>query len=130
MIKDKTKGVSVKLILKQYQSNADMIGMIEGLNNQLKSIAKIITEIYSSDDKSVSSQKKEWIMKILNFKEYKEQQKKVELMLKTAQQYYYAETVEHTENEDELMEIDGIQVWAALFKRGIKQQDSKLNSKK
>ena len=60
IIKDRNKGVSIKSTQKkQYQSNVDIIGIIERLNNQLKSIAKAITEMYSSDDESVSSQKKE-----------------------------------------------------------------------
>ena len=38
--------------------NTDMIEVIESLNNQLKSITKVITDICSSNNESVSSQKR------------------------------------------------------------------------
>ena len=116
--------------MKQYQSNVDIIGIIEGLNNQLKCITKAITEIYSSDNELVLSQKKEQIIKILNSKEYKEQQEKVELILKLSQQYNYPKIVEYIKKEEESMEIDSVQAQIALCKRGIEQRDSELNLKK
>jgi hypothetical protein len=83
-----------------------MIEVIEGLNNQLKSITKVITDIYSSDNESVSSQKKEKIMKTLNSNEYKEQQKKVKLILKSAKKY----TQPPSKDSYEPMEVNGITV--------------------
>ena len=50
--------------------NMDMIEVIESLSNQLKSITKVITNMCSSDDESVSFQKKDKIIKILNLEEY------------------------------------------------------------
>ena len=106
-----------------------MIGLIKELNNQIKSLTKVITEICSSDDKLVLSQKKEKILKILNSAEYQEQQKKIELMLKLARRYY-AEDNDNSKNPDDLMEIDSIIAQLALCKRGIESRDSEMNSKK
>jgi len=73
LIKDKTKSAKTKQPIIQYhESNTEMTDKIKGLNNQLKSITKVITEIYSSEDKLVLSEKKEKILKTLNSSEYVE----------------------------------------------------------
>ena len=67
----------------------------------------------------MSSQKKEWILKTLNSKEYQDQQQKVDLILKPAKRYTHEASIEHSDAENDKMEIDGYQVWLSLCKRGI-----------
>ena len=78
----------------------------------MKSITKIITDICSSNNESVSSQKKEWILSTLNPKKYKDQQVKIKLMF------------------DDPMDIDRVQAWIVLCKWSIEERDNDSNTKK
>ena len=129
LIKDKTKSTKTKKPLIQHcKLNAEMMDVIEDLNNQLKSITKVIIEICSSNNKLVSSEKKEKILKTLNSNKYVEQQKKVELMLKSARRYRSDDNTKIS-YEDDPMDIDSVEAWSVLCKYRTKQH-SNLNSKK
>jgi len=47
-----------------------MLTLIEGINNQLKSLTTVIKDFCSSDDESVRSEKKAKILKIITSDEY------------------------------------------------------------
>ena len=47
-----------------------MLTLIEGINNQLKSLTTVIKEFFSSDDDSVSSEKKAKILQKITLDKY------------------------------------------------------------
>lgn len=52
----------------------DMLSLIEGMNNQLKCLTTVITEICNSDEDSVKSEKKAKILQMITSEDYKKQQ--------------------------------------------------------